>query len=76
MWVLGWVAYTTLASVGAINSQWSLLSLYHTLGRVQTWIFRLERDFSEVFASIMMLIIITGGSLTLLFQRISSPLRV
>lgn len=79
LWVLGWVSYMTLSALGGgflIDSQWSLLSVYHTLGRVQTWIFGLERDFNEVAASIMLLIIVTGGSLTLLFLRISSPMRV
>ena len=86
VWVLGWVAYGVLsprgagsltgAPIGQLESQWSLLSLYHTLGRVQSWIFGVETDFSSVMPSILMLIIVTGGATTLLIQRISSPLRV
>lgn len=58
------------------DTQWSLLSLYHTLGRVQAWIFGMEKNFSQVMPSIVLLILVTGGTTTLLIQRISSPMRV
>ncbi|MBP86755.1 MAG: hypothetical protein CMJ64_08570 [Planctomycetaceae bacterium] len=78
IWVLGWVAYGILAplSGSALDSQWSLLSFHHTLGRVQAWIFGVERNFGDVLPSIVMLILVTGGATTLLLQRISSPMRI
>lgn len=79
VWVLGWVAYGILGPLDSgsiLDSQWSLLSLYHTLGRVQSWIFGVEKNFSDVAPSITVLILVTGGATTLLMQRISSPMRV
>ena len=78
VWVLGWVAYGILGPLSGsmLDSQWSLLSLYHTLGRVQAWILGVDQDFSKVLPSIAMLVLITAGATTLLFQRISSPMRI
>jgi hypothetical protein len=78
IWVLGFVAYGILApmSGSAIDNQWSLLSLYHTLGRVQAWVFGLGTGFSNELPSITMLVLVTVGATTLLLQRISSPMRI
>ena len=49
VWVFGLVAYLTLyANLGqSLDSRWSLLSLYHTLGEVQSYIFGLPVGFER-----------------------------
>lgn len=78
VWLLGMVAYMIMwtSAGGTISSQWTLLSLYHTLGQVQTWIFGLEESFSEVLPSAVALAAVVGVSLIVLFRRVSSPMRI
>jgi len=57
------------------ESVWTHLSLYHTLGRVQSWVFGFSK-FSEIMASMAILIGLTAVSLAILFYRISAPMRV
>jgi len=52
-----------------------LLSLYHTLGEVQVWVFGLQPDFSKVLPSIVLLIAITVISWSVLMRRVTAPLR-
>ena len=83
-WILGWVLFsvmrtvlvlqTNLAQV-AFENNWSLLSLYHTLGEVQVWVFGLQPDFSKVLPSIVLLIAITVISWSVLMRRVTAPLR-
>jgi len=54
----------------------SLLSMYETLGRVQSWIFGVEKNFSVVLPSLIFLALQTCFSLLVLFRRVASPLRV
>jgi hypothetical protein len=61
---------------GSFESRWTLISLYHSLGRVQTWVFGLEQNFANVQAPITLLTIITVVSLAVLLRRISAPLRI
>lgn len=91
VWILGWFTYGAAASAEAFNAQqqmyrenrmveiqesmWSHLSLYHTLGRVQSWVFGFS-ELRDVLASIAILIVVTSASLTILFYRISAPMRV
>lgn len=86
VWVLGWVAYMILTGLTMseavqrgvepdVNS-WTLLSLYHTLGRVQSWVFGLERSFSAVAAPALLLVGVTVVSLAVLLRRVSSPMRI
>ncbi len=85
IWALGWAAYANLTALdlhgrrfsqGAIESRWTLISLYHSLGKVQTWVFGLESDASSVLAPITLLTVLTLISLAVLLRRISAPLRI
>lgn len=77
-WLLGLVAYLILEGTlgSALPERWVLLSLYHSLGQVQTWIFGLEKSLSEVLPSAGMLAAIAVVSLIVLFHRVSSPMRI
>jgi len=83
-WVLGLVSYVMLVtSVDKLDSEtWVLLSLYHTLGRVQHWIFGIplslggQTSFSDVLAPAALLAGMAVVSLMVLFRRISSPMRI
>lgn len=57
------------------ESAWTHLSLYHTLGRVQSWIFGFA-DFRAVWVSAVILIGVTAIALAILLRRISAPMRV
>ncbi len=57
------------------QSPWTHLSLYHTLGRVQRWVFGFAR-FEDVAVSAAILAAITLASLLTLYRKISAPMRV
>ena len=57
------------------QSAWTHVSLYHTLGRVQSWVFGFA-DFREVMVSSVILIVVTMIALAVLLRRISAPMRV
>jgi ABC-type transport system involved in multi-copper enzyme maturation permease subunit len=57
------------------DTAWTHLSLYHTLGRVQSWVFGFA-DVHDVQVSMLILIGITLIALGVLFHRISAPMRV
>ncbi len=73
IWILGWVAYFYLTRIGA-GPQWSMLSLYHLLGRVQLWVFGLPAQ--DVSAAALMLVLVTVVSLIVMMSRISAPMRM
>ncbi len=84
LWILGWFTYGVLTSAEAIGqpedytavgSRWSYLSLYHTLGQVQSWIFGFA-EWRDVAGSALLLIVLTVVSLLVLLRRISAPMRV
>ena len=83
-WILGWVLFSVMRTVivlqtsvtqVAFESNWSLLSLYHTLGEVQVWVFGLQPDFSKVVPSLVLLVAITVLSWSILMRRVTAPLR-
>jgi hypothetical protein len=83
-WILGWVLFSVMRTVivlqtsvtqVAFESNWSLLSLYHTLGEVQVWVFGLQPDFSKVVPSLVLLVVITVLSWSILMRRVTAPLR-
>ncbi len=85
VWILGWAAYANLTALdlhggrmvdGSFESRWTLISLYHSLGTVQTWVFGLEPNFANVQAPATLLTILTVVSLAVLLRRISAPLRI
>lgn len=57
------------------ESPWTHLSLYHTLGKVQRWIFGFAK-FEEIQTSLAILVGITLFSLSITYYRISAPMRV
>lgn len=84
IWILGSFTYGIMASAeafhtgddrGGVVDRWSHCSLYHTLGRVQSWIFGF-RSFSDVQYAAVILIIITVVSLIILSRRVTAPMRV
>jgi ABC-type transport system involved in multi-copper enzyme maturation permease subunit len=90
VWILGWFTYGAATSAEAVNasqaayqqgqfvaqeSAWTHLSLYHTLGRVQHWVFGFA-ELRDVWISLLILAMVTLGSLAILVYRISAPMRV
>jgi len=57
------------------ESSWTHLSLYHTLGRVQSWVFGFA-EFQDVLVPVVILTAITLISLLVLLRRISAPMQV
>ncbi len=57
------------------ESAWTHLSPYHTLGRVQRWVFGFAR-FSDVLVSTAILVAVTLASLGITYHKISAPMRV
>jgi ABC-2 type transport system permease protein len=89
LWVLGWFAYGVMTSVDLIHAMqrshvdgtvsapttdWTYLSLYHTLGKVQSWAFGFT-DFQSIRLSAFILIGITLLSLAILLRRVAAPLK-
>lgn len=91
IWVLGWIAYGTqraieAAAMGAASAipdssvfrqeGWLLVSLYHTLGKVQSWVFGLEPFTPTVAAASVLLVGISLLSLLTLRRRVWAPIRI
>ncbi|MCZ6688236.1 MAG: ABC transporter permease subunit [Planctomycetota bacterium] len=72
VWVLGWVAYLLLLQ---LDRTWPLLSLFHTVGVVQSWIFGFgDLPINPMIPSLL-LALLTGASFCVLYRRISAPMR-
>ena len=82
VWGLGavvWIGIYMSNSEGGtqpFDSNWSLISIYSTIGRVQSWIFGLEMELSNVIPSLVTLILISLFSYALLYRRVSAPIRI
>lgn len=82
VWGLGAVVwfgiYMTNSNGGNVpfDSNWSLISIYSTIGRVQSWIFGLDTNLSHVGPSIVTLLSISAVSFLMLYRRVSAPIRV
>jgi hypothetical protein len=80
IWVLGWVTYITASAAMAPMSAagtmpwWTNLSLYHSLGRIQNWIFGLS-DFEAIRVPLSCVTAITVFSVLIVFRRVSAPMR-
>lgn len=89
LWILGWFAYGVMTSVDMIHAMeqshtegakpvvvrdWSYLSLYHTLGKVESWVFGFS-DFQSIRVSATILIVITLLSLGILMRRVAAPMK-
>lgn len=57
------------------ESAWVHLSLYHTLGRVQRWVFGFAK-LEDVLVSMVILAMLTLISLGITFYKISAPMRI
>jgi hypothetical protein len=57
------------------ESSWTHVSLYHTLGRVQNWVFGFSK-LTDVLVSIAILLAVTLISLAILYRQISAPMRI
>jgi len=84
IWILGWVLFSVMRFVFVLErgmtqvawqNNWSLLSVFHTLGEVQVWVFGLQPDFTKVLPSIVLLTGITVLSWSILMRRVTAPLR-
>lgn len=84
IWIFGWVSYASLTSFqipssGVISedfsTRWTLLSPYHTLGEVQSWVFGLRDGFRDVLAEAVVLTCVTLISVGVLLNRVSAPIR-
>ena len=75
LWGLGWTAYAYLRRIGE-SRQWSMLSLYHVLGRVQEWVFGLSTDPNDVSSAALLLGILTVMPLMVLTTRVIAPMRI
>lgn len=87
-WILGWAAFVAMTAMKesavlhhsenafVLRGTWSVLSPYHALGEVESWIFGITRNFDDVAPEAMMLSLVTLVSLGVLLHKVSSPMRV
>ncbi|MBX3442477.1 MAG: ABC transporter permease subunit [Planctomyces sp.] len=87
-WVLGWFAFMAMTAMTeqaaymqgqsevVRSGKWSLLSPYHALGDVETWVFGLESNFGRVAPQALMLSLVTLISMGVLLRRVVAPMRV
>jgi hypothetical protein len=84
IWILGWFTYAVMTisfqlaadeSTLVAGRWWVHLSLYHTLGQVQMWVFGFE-GLREALWSMVVLCALTAVSLLVLFRRVAAPMRV
>jgi ABC-2 type transport system permease protein len=86
-WVLGFVAFMSMTAMNEarpfrrrnpllVSNKWSLLSPYHMLGEVQTWVFGIEKEFANVAPEACLLSVVTLVSMAVLLRRVSAPMRV
>jgi hypothetical protein len=83
IWILGWTTYGIMSSVATFDKNaglsdaglWANFSLYHMLGRVQSWVFGFL-PFDEVRTPAGILSVLTVVSFALLWRRVMAPMRV
>ena len=80
VWGLGavvwWVIYiSNFDGENPFESNWSLVSLYSTIGKVQSWVFGLE-SLERTLPSMIVLGSITVLSSLMLYRRVSAPVRI
>lgn len=83
VWFLGWVALSVVrANVAEPSEHWSLLSLYHTLGKAVSWVFGMpvvsgsDSIFADAMPSLVLIGVVTLVSIVVVFRRVSSPMRI
>ena len=75
VWGLIYLANSQMGTV-PYESNWSLISIYSTIGEVQAWIFGLKNNFREVMPSAIFLAVITLAAFIALYRRVSAPVRI
>jgi hypothetical protein len=87
-WVLGGAAFLAMTAMMEatvirpddnpllLRSSWTILSPYHALGEVESWIFGMRKNFDDVAPEAMALSIVTLVSMGILLRKVSSPMRV
>jgi len=80
VWIFGAIAYIVIrgfSEPGSGRSPLELLSLYHVIFEVQGWLLDVDREnVVDIGSRVALLIMITLVSLTVLFKRVSAPMRV
>lgn len=80
MLAIGFVAWITVWSqqrfsgAGEVNPHWVMLSFFHTIARVEQWVFGLENSFLAVAPEVALLVVISAVSIFVLYYRVSSPM--
>ena len=82
VWILGWFTYGLMTSIdafrdGGISSRetlWANVSLYHAIGRVQSWIFGFTET-ATAAPSALLLCLITIVAMVILFRQVAAPMR-
>jgi hypothetical protein len=83
VWIIGWFTYGLLVFAETVRNEgvfpadttkWSYFSLYHTLGRVQSWVFGFA-EFDDTKISAAILVVVTVVSTLILLRRVSAPMR-
>ncbi len=62
--------------LGIDLDKWQLLSPYHTLGKVEAWVFGLDTSEASVLPAIILLVVITVGCLWIIRNRIVARLSI
>jgi hypothetical protein len=79
VWILGWAAYASLSNLSLLENDgpdWSIVSPYHVLGRVQAWVFGLHDSVSDVWLPAALLIGVTVACVPVIYLRVAAPMRV
>ena len=73
-WASGFITYYFLQGTLAerFDDRWALLSLHHTLGRVQSWVFDLGVTFSSVVPFLLVLAGLSVFSVATVFWRVAA----
>ena len=82
VWILGSVIFSVVMGLTAITHEdfvepgWRvLLSPYHLLGVVQSWVFDLHGDDTVVVPALLILSVVTVTSLAVVYRRVGTPMR-
>ena len=87
-WSLGFAAFGAMTAMTEASSMsptdnpllfrntWTILSPYHVLGEVESWIFGMRKNFDDVAPEAMVLSVVTLVSTGILLRKVSSPMRV
>jgi len=77
-WAFGFITYLFLQATleDRFTDSWSLLSLHHSLGLVQVWIFDIGEPSSVAPRALLLLGVLSVTSLVIVFRRVSACTRV